>query len=192
MSFIDYPSDKGKGGAGEIAHGSDGRVNVSSRADGRGYYNSRDESESYVLIFDDANATALDFIVYLRNDKTDGKHLVVRSASINCEVNTKVSILMVTGTAGGGAVATPTNLNQAGVARSAKVTALTTADSGVTPMSGLTAGAELDHVNCSAGGHEEFRFQDQLRIGQDQAIALRMDAGTADSQLFGVIFFYFE
>ena len=66
--------------------GSDGRLNTSSRSDGRGYYNSRDESESYSLVFDDANATALDFIVYLRNDKTDGKHLVIRSASVNGEV----------------------------------------------------------------------------------------------------------
>lgn len=174
------------------AHGSDSRLNVSSRADGRGYYNSRDESESYVLIFDDANVTALDFIVYLKNTKTDGKHLVVRSASINCEVNTKASFITVTGTAGGGTTSTPANLNFAGIAKSATVIALTTVDSGVTPMSGLTADVEIDHVNCLAGGHEEFRFQDQLRLGQDQAIALRMDAGTANSQIFGVIFFYFE
>ena len=190
MSLLDFFNDKT--GFREVAHGSDGRVNVSSRADTRGYYNSRDESESYVLIFDDANATALDFVVYLKNDKTDGKHLVIRSASVNCEVNTKVSILTVTGTAAGGAVATPANLNQGGVAKAATATALATADSGATPMSGLTADVELDHVNCLAGGHEEFRFQDQLRLGQNQAIALRMDAGTADSQIFGVIFFYFE
>lgn len=174
------------------AHGSDSRLNVSSRADGRGYYNSRDQSESYVLIFDDANATVLDFVVYLKNIKTDGKHLVIRSAAVNCEVNTKVSFVTVTGTAGGGVAATPANLNFAGVAKTATVTALTTADSGSTPMSGLTADVEIDHVNCLANGHEEFRFQDQVRLGQDQAIALRMDAGTADSQIFGVIFFYFE
>ena len=172
--------------------GSDGRLDVSSRSDGRGYYNSRDESESYSLIFDDANATALDFVVYLRNDKTDGKHMVIRSASVNGEVTSKFSFLRVSGTAGGGAAATPTNLNQAGVARSATATALATADSGVTPMSGLTAGAEIDHVQVVAGGHEEFRFQDQLRLGQDQAVAIRMDAGTLNSQVFGVIFFYFE
>lgn len=174
------------------AHGSDSRLNVSSRSDGRGYYNSRDESESYSLVFDDANATALDFVVYLKNDKSDGKHLVVRSVGVNAEVNMKVSFLIVTGTAGGGAAATPFNLNQGGVVKIATATALTTADSSATPMSGLTAGAEIDHVNILAGGHEEFRFQDQLRLGQDQAMALRMDAGTADSQIFGVIFFYFE
>ncbi len=59
-------------------------------------------------------------------------------------------------------------------------------------MSGLTADKEFDHVQVVAGGHEEFRFQDQIRLGQDQAVGIRMDAGTADSQVFGVIFFYFE
>lgn len=190
MSLIDFFNDIT--GFREVAHGSDGRVNVSARSDTRGYYNSRDESESYVLIFDDANASINDFVVYLKNIKTDGKHLVVRSASVNCEVNTKVSFLTVTGTAGGGAAATPANLNFGGVAKSASVTALTTADSSSTPMTGLTADVEIDHLNCLANGHEEFLFQDQLRLGQDQAIALRMDAGTADSQIFGVIYFYFE
>lgn len=174
------------------AKGSDGRVDVSSRSDGRGYYNSRDESESYSLVFDDANATALDFVVYLKNTKTDGKHLVIRSASVNGEVKSKFSFLTVSGTAGGGTTATPVNLNFAGVAKTATVTALATADSNSTPMSGLTADKELDHVQVVAGGHEEFRFQDQVRLGQDQAVAIRMDAGTADSQVFGVIFFYFE
>ncbi len=118
--------------------------------------------------------------------------MVVRSASVNCEVNTKVSFLTVTGTAGGGATVTPFNLNQGGVTNAATVTALATADSGVTPMSGLTADLEIDHVNCVANGHEGFRFEDQLRLGQNQAIALRMDSGTDNSNIFGVIFFYFE
>lgn len=187
---IDYTNDINN--AEEKAKGSDGRLNVSSRADGRGYYNSRDASESYSLVFDDANATALDFVVYLKNTKTDGKHLVIRSASVNGEVTSKFSFLLVTGTAGGGATATPTNLNQAGQAKQATAIALTTADSGSTPMSGLTAGVEFDHVQVTAGGHEEFRFQDQVRLGEGQAVAMRMDAGTADSQVFGVIYFYFE
>ena len=184
----------GTGNELSAAKGSDGRVNVSSRSDGRGYYNSRDESESYVMVFDDANAASstTDFVAYLKNDKTNGKHLVIRSASVNCEVLSKISFHIVTGTATGGAAITPTNLNQAGVARSATVTARGPTDSSSSPLAGLTADKEVDHVNCVAGGHEEFRFLDQLRIGQDQAIGVRMDAGTDDSQVFGVIFFYFE
>lgn len=176
----------------EEVSGSDGRLSVSSRSDGRGYYNSRDMSESYSLIFDDANATANDIIVYLKNIKTDGKHMVIRSASINGEVTSKFSFITVTGTAAGGAVVAPVNLNVAGVSKEASVTALATADSSSTPMSGLTQDKQIDHVQVVAGGHEEFRFQDQIRIGQGQAVAIKMDAGTADSQAFGVIFFFFE
>ena len=180
-------------GAIEETKGSDSRLNVSSRSDGRGYYNSRDESESYVLAFEDDNATIGDYIVYLKNEKSDGKHLVVRSASVNGEAVSSFEFLRVTGTPGGGAVdATPTNLNQGGVAKSATVAASVVADSGSSPISGLVDGVCIDHVQVTAGGHEEFRFQDQLRLGQDQAIAIKMKKGTADSYAFGVIFFYFE
>ena len=179
----------------EEIEGSDGRLNVSSRADGRGYYNSRDESESYSLVFDDANATAADYVVYLKNTKTDGKHLILRSVGINCEAaSSSFKLSTVTGTAGGGTTATPVNLNQAGVARSATVTALTTADSGSTPMSGLTEEFVLDHAGVTgAYGHQEFRLQDQVRLGEGQAVAIELEsAAAADVRCFGVIFFYFE
>lgn len=167
MAKIDYTNDVTS--AEEIAKGSDGRLNVSSRADGRGYYNSRDLSESYTLTFNDANATTGDYVVYLRNDKTDGKHMVIRSISVNGEVLSAFDLVTVTGTAGGGAAAAPVNMNQAGVAKSATTTALTTADSGSTPMSGLSTQFELDHLQVMAGGHGEFLLQDQVRIGQKQS-----------------------
>jgi len=174
------------------AKGSDGRVDVSSRSDGRGYYNSRDESESYVLVFSDANCTTADYCVHLQNKKTDGKHLVIRSASVNSDTASSFEFLTVTGTAGGGAVsATPANLNFAGVAKSSTTTANTVADSDSSPISGLSDGTVVDHVNVVAGGHEEFRFQDQLRLGQDQAVAIKVKSGTGVS-CFGVVFFYFE
>lgn len=174
------------------AHGSDSRLNVSSRADGRGYYNSRDESESYVLLFNDANCTAGDEVVHLQNKKTDGKHMVIRSIGINSDSASEWDVVTVTGTASGGNVAaTPVNLNFAGVTKSATVTANTVVDSDSTPMDGLTVVDEIDHVAVVASGHEEFRFQDQIRLGEDQAIAVRCKTGTGVSG-FGAIFFYFE
>ena len=190
MAKIDITSDAT--GSEEVVQGSDKRLNVSSRADGRGYYNSRDESESYSFLFNDANCTAGDYICHLQNKKTDGKHMVLRSASVNSDAVSSFEFVTVTGTAAGGAVAaTPVNLNQAGVARTATVTANTVVESDVSPMSGLADGVEFDHVNVVAGGHEEFRFQDQVRIGQDQAVAIKCKNGTSVS-CFGVIFFYFE
>ena len=173
-------------------HGSDSRLNVSSRADGRGYYNSRDENESYTLLFNDANCTAGDIIVHLQNKKTDGKHLVLRSIGINSDSASEWDIVTVTGTAGGGAVAaTATNINFAGITKKATVTANTVVDSDTTPISNLTSVDEFDHLAVIAGGHEEFRFQDQVRLGEGQAVAVRCKTGTGVSG-FGVIYFYFE
>jgi len=193
MSKIGITSDAT--GAEEIVGGSDKRFNTSARSDGRGYYNSRDKSESYSLTFDDANATANDYVVYLKNTRTDGKHIVLRSVGLNCEAaSSSFKLSLVTGTAGGGATATPVNLNQAGVARQSGSTSLATADSGVTPMSGLTESKCFDHTGISgAYGHGEFRLQDQVRIGQGQAIAIELEyAAAADVRCFGVIFYYFE
>ena len=193
MPRIQFTNDVN--GAFEEARGSDSRLNVSSRTDGRMYYNSRDSSEAYSLVFDDANATAGDYVLYLKNTKTDGEHLVVHAAGLNCEAaSSSFKLSLVTGTAAGGTVATPVNLNQAGVSRSATAVAMTTADSNSSPMTGLSESAVLDHAGIgSAYGHEEFRIGDTIRLGQDQAVAIELEyAAAADVRAFGVLFFYFE
>ena len=141
MGLIDFFNDVD--GKREVAHGSDGRVNVSSRSDGRGYYNSRDESESYVLTFFDTRATAADYVLYLKNDKTDGSHLIVSNAHAGSQTGAAVfKLITCTGTVTGGAAATPVNLNQAGVARSATVTARTATDSNASPLASVHKGRQ--------------------------------------------------
>jgi len=45
----------------------------------------------------------------------------------------------------------------------------------------------------SADGHEELRLNGTLRLGQGQGIAIAAGSTIASgTQLFGVIFFYFE
>lgn len=193
MARTEYTSDST--GGREEAQGSDGRLNVSSRADGRGYYNSRDESESYSMVFDDATASAGDFVAYIKNTDTTGKHLVVRSVGINSdEAAVSFKLVTVTGTAVGGATITPTNLNQGGVARSANAIVSGPVASGSTPMTGISIAKVIDHAGISAVfGHEEFRLQDQVRLGQDQAVAIYLDTAASEPiRAFGVAFFYFE
>ena len=196
---IEYPADESSGLQGSIAtvHGSDGRFNVSARSDGRGYYNSRDESESYIMVFDDAGATANDFVAYLKNTKTDGKHMVIRSIGVNCIAAGSIFKLHTVASSvspGSGTAVTPVNLNQGGVAKSATVDAQAPTNSNSTPM---TLSATVDLIDIlgvpTAYGHEEFRLNDQLRLGQDQAIALELEAAAATNvRTWGVIFFYFE
>lgn len=191
MSRIQYIDDVN--GNFQEMHGSDGRANVSSRSDERIYYNSRDESQAYSLVFDDAACSAGDFNVSLFNNKADGSHLVIHSIGVNALALAGFKLHLVTGTAGGGAVAaTPTNLNQAGTSNAATVTASTVANSDSSPITGLTSSAVLDHASVVASGHEEFRIQDTIRLGQGQGIAIEFDSGANATRAFGVIFFYFE
>ena len=71
-------------GAFQEAHGSDQRLNVSSRVDSRMFYISRDAGQAYVLRIEDDDAAAADLIGYLRNDSTT-KRLYVTDIHVSCE-----------------------------------------------------------------------------------------------------------
>lgn len=178
-----------KNGCDERAQGSDGRLNVSSRADSRAYYNSRDKGQTYTVPFDFQDASAGEFGVYWKNISTDGKILVIRSIGVNSIQNSRIKLMYVTGTAAAGTTVTPTNLNKLSP-NSANAIAME-GGSAATGITGLTNDGLIDFVYVSANGHEEFRLDDQLRLGQNDAVALEYDEGT-DGDFSGVIFGYYE
>ena len=182
MTQIQYPNDVT--GSIQVTHGSDGRLNVSSRSDSRGYYNSRDLKQSYSLVFDDAAADANDYIVYWKNDSTD-KQLVIGSVGVNSTVAGSFKLHFVTGTVSGGSTLTPLNLNRT----SANDAVATCSGNGA--LSGLTSIGEIDQLMVTAGGHEEFRLGDRIRLGQNDAIALEYDRGSV-TIAEGVIFGFYE
>ncbi len=188
MALLDFFNDRS--GSREVAHGSDGRVNTSSRSDSRAYYNSRDVKKSFALPFDDAACSAGDVnVVLFNNDVTD--KIVIRSIGVNALNVAGFKLHTVTGTAGGGAVsATPFNLH-VGEA-DAVVTASTVANSDSSPITSITFDKLIDHLSVVSSGHEEFRLGDQLRLAKGQGIAIEMDSGANATRVFGVIFFYFE
>jgi len=192
MSLIDFFNDRL--GFREVARGTDGRVNVSSRSDSRGYYNSRDQSESFYLTFFDTRGTANDYVAYLKNDKTDKSHMVIREISAGSQSGAAVfKLIRATGTVTGGDSATPFNLNSGGLIEPAAVTARTASDSNASPLANVTEDALIDLIGQDAAyGHEEFHLDDQLRIGPGQAIAVEFDIGSTDDDVFGRISFYFE
>jgi len=184
---IEFTSDK-TGGT-ERAQGSDQRFNVSSRADSRAYYNSRDESLAFTLTWQDASTETGDYVLYWQNTDTTGKVFVVDAIGLNSQYDTDFELWTVTGTGGGGTSATPVCLNRA-TPKTAQANAFTAVTSTV------TVGAEehrIDIASCVAGGHEEFRLVDRLRIGQDQAIAIKCDLiATSPGKTHGVVFGYYE
>lgn len=187
MSLLDYFNDRT--GAREVAHGSDGRINVSSRADPRVYYNSRDKKKTYILPFDDAAASAGDDVcVLFNNDVTD--KLVIHKIVVNALAVASFKVKTVTGTAGGGAVsATPVNLHLGG--EDAVVTASTVANSDSSPITGLADADDLSHDSVVVSGKTTIAFSDALRLEKGNGISIEKDSG-ASTRVFGYIIFFFE
>lgn len=185
MAKINYLDDVN--GNAQEAHGSDGRLNVSSRADGRPYYNSRDLKKTYTTVYDHQSAVAGEFSFYMKNTSTTDD-LVIVSVGLNAAQNARIKLHTVTGTAAGGSVVTPRNTN-AGSSRTADADARQ-GDSG-DAITGLTSEGVIDFAAVQANGHEEFRVNETLRLGQNDAIALEYDEGTT-GDFFGVFFMYFE
>jgi hypothetical protein len=182
---IQYTSDKTK--SLEKAQGSDNRFNVSARSDSRSYYNSRDISLAFSLVWDDASSEAGDFIVYWANTDTTGKQLVIDSVGLNSENAASFKLHVVTGVAAAGASVSPFCLNRA-TPKTAQAIGMEAAGTAIT---GLTSAGVVDHASTAIAGHEEFRLDDRLRIGQDQAIAVEYEQGTT-GRTWGVIFGYYE
>ncbi len=173
----------------QVVQGSDGRLNVSSRTDGCSYYISRDKQESYSLVWADASSADDDIVAYWKNTNAQGKHLIIESVGVNADETAQFQMLQVTGTAAGGATATPACQN-----RAAPRVAAATARTAVTdPITGLTDGVILDHVGVQAYGHQEMRTRDRIRLGEGQAIAIKMlVAPGTPAATWGVIFAYYE
>lgn len=183
---VEFKNDNTR--ATEEMEGSDGRANVSSRADSRGYYNSRDEGLCFSLPWEHTSSEAGEFVAYWKNT-SQTKTLVISSSGINADNASKFKLHFVTGTAAGGTSTEPTNLSSV-EPHAAEATAMT-GGSAATGITGLTSTGVIDCARAGAGGHEEFRLGDRLRLGQNAAIAIEYDVG-AVGDTDGVIFGYYE
>jgi hypothetical protein len=180
MSEIEFRNDKTR--AFEKMEGSDGRANVSSRSDSRAYYNSRDEKQAYSVCYDHQSAVAGEYSLYIENTSST-KELVISAIGINAAENARVKLVFVSGVASG-SVLTPTNLNKGSSNDSDSIVI-----EGV--VTGLTEISCIDFAGVQANGHEQFRLNDVVRLGQNDAIAIKYDEGTT-GDLFGVVFMMFE
>ena len=176
-------------GSDQPIKGSDNRLNTSGRVDNRSYYNSRDEGQAYSTCWDFQSAEAGEFAAYFSNTSTSGKQFVIDSIGFNGATDARIKLWFVSGTAAGGDLLTPTNLNRTSP-NAATATAMG-GGSAATGITGLTSDALIDCAFVKAGGHEEFRLADRVRLGQNDAIGIEFDEGTS-GDVSGVIFGYFE
>ena len=159
------------GSSGDVAKvTTDNRLDTSSRVNGRIYYQSRDSGKAFSITSFDTTA-ATEFMLYFKNDSTTEKfHVEIVTLSAVETVLWKLH--QVTGTAAGGAVVTPVNLNlSSGVSASATAR-------GTGAITGLTSSSVLDAIRTVATGGAELNLRDALILGEDDAIAIEYDTGT--------------
>jgi len=184
MTQIQYPNDVT--GSIQITHGSDGRLNVSSRSDARAYYNSRDRGQTYTVVFDDADCDVGDVFFFLKNDSTD-KDLVLDAITISASVSGSYKVQFETASLSGASTLTPVNLNR----NSSNLAVVTCVGNSLVTGTSVPDGV-IDHVAVEALGHEEFHVNDLVRLGQGDAVSLLYDRGAANSITEGAVYFYFE
>lgn len=181
MTQIQYPNDET--GSIQITHGSDGRLNVSSRTDARSYYISRDDGQLYSWFSTDATAVAGEYPFYLQNTSTD-KDLVIKTVVLSNVELVVWKFTVATGTATGGSAITGTNLNLSST-NDAVANAL-----GNGAVAGFTPGAVFFKVRVAATGNFTFAGDDGLRLGQNDAFALEYDTGTTGIADISVVGYY--
>lgn len=170
--------------------GSDGRWNSSARSDSRGYYNSRDEEQTYSFSFNHTASVAGQYSFYFQNTSTTGMAFVLSHIGLNSDLGANVKLWRVSGTAGDGVAFTPA---QANLSSSNTATAIALEDGGGTTISGLTPITLQDYVKIPIEGHAEMRTDDRVRLSQNEAIALEVDAVTSGApHVFGTMFGFFE
>mgnify|MGYP001237969910 CR=1 FL=1 len=123
--------------------------------------------EAYSVTSHDASAAAATYPIYVRNNSDS--LLIVDSIRVGSVEASLWKLWYVTGTAAGGSVLTPTNLDDSNAA--APITAR-----GGDSVTGLTAGSQIGAMRCEATG--EATTSTPIVLGQGVAIALEYDTGT--------------
>lgn len=142
-----------------------GKGLVESESAPRDFYVSRDDEQVYTLISKDAATASAEETIYLQNTSTD-MDLIVDDVTIASDAEYRSQVKFVTGTAAGGSALTPVNLNKSS---SNQAAATARGDGSVT---GLTDDGLIAVSTTPAAGSLTLQFEEALRLGQNDAIAV--------------------
>lgn len=158
-------------GGGELVEVTNKRLDVNSKTTRRSFFISRDDGQVFNLNSHDASAAAGTHIVYWQNTSPT-RNLVIDLVRMGGVETALWKVWFVTGTAAGGSLLTPTNMNGAS-ANAAE--GITRGDGEVT---GLTQVAEIANIRSPANESMTVPFDATLIIRQNNAIAVEYDTGT--------------
>ena len=177
MTQIQYPDDVT--GAIAVTHGSDGRLNVSSRSDERIFYSSRDDGDAYIWHSLDAGAAAGEFIIYIQNTSPT-KKLIIKAATISPGVDMSFIFSTMTGVAAGTPISGfNLNLDSGNVAPDNSF-----GDAAVTTATAVTT-FHTEQVLALTTANID--FHDALILGQNDAIGIEGDVNAGGTLAVSII-----
>jgi len=180
MPRIQYINDEN--GSFQETHGSDSRLNVSSRVDSRTFYVSRDNGQAYVLRTEDDDAAAGDLVAYLRNNSTS-KRLYITDIHISSEQGATFKLAFGDSVTATGTSVTPVNLNRSS-SNDADATAL-----GDGAVGGVAASTFFSTIRVGSNELVEYDTKDSIILGQNDNLVVEYDTGATGDVEVDVFFF---
>ena len=173
---------KGKNGACSVSGVQ--RLNVSAKTRDRVFYISRDDEQAFNAVMPSFSAAAGEYVFYLKNSSST-KNLFLHSLEYHSVEAIHWKVWQVTGTAAGGTVITPTNLNL-GSGRLAEATCM----GGAATITGLTLSNQIGTHRTQATGEGGMDFGQGLILAPNTAIVVEYDTGTTGLCEIDCIFHY--
>ena len=164
--------EDGKGKNGDASVSSVQRLNVSAKTRDRLFYISRDDEQAFNAVMPTFSAAAGEYVFYIKNTSST-KVLFLHSLEYHSIQDVHWKVFQCTGTAAGGTVITPTNLNL-GSGRTAEATAM----GGGATLTGLTIGAQIGTHRTQAAGEAGMDWGEGLILAPNTAIVVEYDTGT--------------
>ena len=164
--------EDGKGKNGDMSTSTSQRGNVSSKSKNRLFYISRDDQLAFNAIMPSFSATAADYVFYLKNTSSTRNLFInhVEYHSLNAAV---WKVWQVTGTAAGGTVITPKNINLG-----SGIPAEAAGMGGGATITGLTIGDQIGTHRTSATGEGDMNWGGGLILSPNTAIVVEYESGT--------------
>jgi len=178
--------EDGKGKNGDMSVSAAQRGNVSSKTKNRLFYVSRDNGLAFNAIMPSFSAAAGEYVLYLKNTSAD-KNLMVNHVEFHSVEAVHWKAWRVEGTAAGGTVITPSNLNL-GSGRQAEATCM----GGGATITGLTVHEQLGSHRTQALGAAMMDFGGGLIVPPNKAIMIEYDTGTTGLCEIDMVFHYEE
>jgi len=164
--------EDGKGKNGDASVSVVQRLNVSAKSKNRLFYISRDDGLAFNAVMPSFSAAAGDIVYYLKNTSAD-KNIMIDSLEFHSLEAVHWKIFSVTGTAAGGTVITPANVNL-GSGRQASASVM----GGGATITGLTNSAQIGTHRTQATGEASMDWSGGLILAPNSAIAVEYDTGT--------------